>query len=66
LQRGVLPRAVHGTPSLLRDFQHSLCEKGVPLVWLLDVGVSDPAFAQVQMQAISGELPLSGHDLRLR
>ncbi len=43
-------------------FQRTLADDGVPLVWLIDVGVDDPAFCAVQRLAVGGVLPL-GEDL---
>ncbi|MCC7326389.1 MAG: FAD-dependent oxidoreductase [Burkholderiales bacterium] len=62
LEQRCSPRAVHGTPELLRQFQATLADDGVPLAWLIDVGVRDPAFAAVQRLAMSGRLRL-GDDL---
>ena len=62
LERRLPPRVVHGSPALLREFQQTLAQEGVPLAWLIDVGVRHPAFAAVQRLAMSGRLQL-GDDL---
>ena len=63
LDRGTSPRAVHGQPRLRNAFQRTLAGDGVPLVWMVDVGVGHRAFAAVQRLAIGGRLPV-GPDLQ--
>jgi hypothetical protein len=65
LERRVAARAVHASRPLLRQFQRSLADEGVPMAWLIDVGVRDPAFAAVQRLAIGGRLRF-GDDLLFR
>jgi FAD-dependent oxidoreductase family protein len=50
------PAAIHGDVALHRDFQRGLVADGVPLCWFTDVGVAHPAFAALQMAAVSGEI----------
>jgi hypothetical protein len=42
------PRSIHGDTPLRQTFQDVLLRDGVPLAWLIDVGVTDPAFAATQ------------------
>jgi hypothetical protein len=48
LERRRSPRGVHGDAALRREFQDMLLRDGVPLAWLIDVGVDHPAFAATQ------------------
>jgi hypothetical protein len=57
LDAHVLPAAVRADRRLLARFQHRLVADGVPLAWLLDVGVDDPAFPSVQRSYMSGAIP---------
>ena len=59
LARRATPAAVHA--SALGAFQRSLLGEGVPLAWIIDVGVSHPSFAAVQSLFMSGRLDI---DLR--
>ena len=43
-----LPRDIHSTESLLREFQSTLIKNGVPIHWLVDVPVDHPDFDVVQ------------------
>ena len=43
-----LPRDIHSTESLLREFQSTLIKNGVPIHWLMDVPVDHPDFDVVQ------------------
>ena len=56
LDAGKDPAAIHGDATLRRDFQRRLVADGVPLCWFTDVGVADPAFAAVQMAAVTGDI----------
>lgn len=47
---------IHGDAGLLRAFQQRLVAQGVPLYWFTDVGVDHPAFASLQMAAVTGEI----------
>jgi len=38
------------------DFQRRLAAAGVPLYWFIDVGVEHPAFAALQIAAVTGEV----------
>lgn len=65
LDRRTSPRSVCERGELLAAFQGTLADEGVPLVWLVDVGVEHPAFAAVQRLAIGSRLAL-GNDLLFR
>ena len=54
LDRGRSAAAVHADAELRSAFQSSLLAEGVPLVWLVDVGVDHPGFAAVQSLAVKG------------
>ena len=56
LDERVAPAAVRERADLLVRFQHRLLREGVPLAWLIDVGVDQPAFAASQRMAMSGAL----------
>ena len=56
LETGHDPAAIHGNPGLRRDFQRRLLGEGVPLYWFTDVGVEHPAFAALQLAAVTGEI----------
>jgi hypothetical protein len=56
LESGRDPAAIHADPALRRDFQRHLVTEGVPLYWFTDVGVDHPAFAALQMAAVTGEV----------
>ena len=45
-------------PSALGAFQRSLLADGVPLAWLIDVGVGHPSFAAVQSLFMAGRLDI--------
>ena len=46
------PAAIHADPTGRVEFQRRLLADGVPLYWLIDVGVDDPAFAGSQIAAM--------------
>lgn len=46
--------AVHADAELRSAFQNSLLAEGVPLAWLVDVGVDHQGFAAVQSLAVKG------------
>ena len=48
LDRRCALRSVHADTALRRTFQDMLLRDGVPLAWLVDVGVHHPAFAATQ------------------
>lgn len=54
LDRGRSAAVVHADAELRWAFQTSLLAEGVPLVWLIDVGVDHPGFAAVQSLAVKG------------
>ena len=56
LDEHVAPAAVRGRGELLTRFQRHLLDDGVPLAWLVDVGVDDPQFASSQLSFMRGEL----------
>lgn len=49
LDEHVGPQAVRERADLLRRFQHRLLRDGVPIAWLVDVPVDDPAFVGSQL-----------------
>ena len=57
-QRQVGGRGASPTRSSRSAFQRSLLAEGVPLAWIVDVGVDHPGFAAVQ------SLAMKGHGLR--
>ena len=56
LETGRDPAAVQRDDGLRREFQRRLVTQGVPLYWFIDVGVDHPAFAALQMAAMTGEV----------
>ncbi len=50
------PAAIHADIRLRLEFQHRLVIQGVPLYWFIGVGVDHPAFAALQMAAMTGEV----------
>ncbi len=56
LERGRDPAAIHADTKLRRDFQRRLVSQGVPLYWFTDVGVAHPAFAALQLAAVTGDV----------
>lgn len=56
LESGRSPAAIHADPALRRDFQRRLLGEGVPLYWFTDIGVDHPAFAALQLAAVTGEI----------
>jgi hypothetical protein len=48
LEQRVTPAAVCARADLLDRFQRGLLDAGVPLAWVADVGIDDPAFAGAQ------------------
>ena len=56
LAQGVAPAAVHERTGLLQRFQHHLLGEGVPLAWLIDVGVGHPEFVSSQLMFMDGAL----------
>jgi hypothetical protein len=65
LDERVPPASVRERPALLERFQRGLLREGVPLAWLVDVGVAHPAFAGSQRLYMRGALP-PGDDLLFR
>ena len=55
LEGGVLPAAA--------EAQAVLAKAGVPLFWFDDLGANDPAFAAIQLAAVSGIYPLDAAGL---
>lgn len=65
LDSGASLRQIHDNAPSREAYQRSLLADGVPLAWIVDVPVSDPAFATVQRLFMSGRL--DGHkDLHFR
>ena len=56
LEARVAPAAVWGRNELLERFQRRLLEAGVPLAWLIDVGVTHPQFVSAQLGFLRGEV----------
>ena len=52
LEHGRKPAPIHAEENLLRAFQATMIDDGVPLCWLVDVPVSHPDFAAVQQLVI--------------
>ncbi len=50
LEERVAPAAVREQAGLLERFQRRLLGQGVPLAWLIDVGVDHPAFVSSQLR----------------
>ena len=44
--------------NLLAPFQRSLLAEGVPLAWIVDVGVGHPSFSAVQSLFMAGKLDI--------
>ena len=65
LDERVAPSSVRERPALLERFQRDLLHEGVPLAWLVDVGVDHPAFAGSQALSLRGASP-AGDDLLFR
>lgn len=61
---GVCPAAVHGRGDLLRHFQATLLEVGVPLYWFTDVPRDHPAYPSIQALAVRGVWPGAKDHLR--
>ena len=53
-REGVEPRQVWSRQRLLRRFQTELLRRGIPLVWIDDIGHDDPDFEAIQMLVLSG------------
>jgi hypothetical protein len=56
LDAGRDPVEVRADPALRRELQRRLVAAGVPLCWFTDVPVDHPAFARLQLAAVSGEV----------
>jgi len=56
IQHRMAPRSVHGDNANLKAFQSTLLAEGIPLAWLIDVPVDDPAFLSVQKLFMEGYL----------
>lgn len=48
LDQAMIPRRILAEPTRLAGFQASLLAEGMPLSWIVDVGVAHPAFAAIQ------------------
>ena len=56
LETGKDPGVIHANRELHRELQRRLVAEGVPLYWFIDVGVDHPAFAALQLAAVTGEV----------
>lgn len=56
LEERVAPVAVREQAELLKRFQRRLLGEGVPLAWLIDVGVDHPAFVPSQLMFMNDTL----------
>jgi hypothetical protein len=56
LEEHVAPATVRERADLLKRFQRRLLGDGVPLAWLIDIGVDHPAFVSSQLMFMNGEL----------
>jgi len=56
LDERLAPQAVRERPEILERFQLRLLGEGVPLAWLIDVGVEHPAFVGSQLLYMRGRL----------
>lgn len=56
LDQRVTPAAAYERAELLQQFQRQLLDNGVPLVWLVDVGVHDARFVASQLGFMQGEV----------
>jgi hypothetical protein len=65
IQHRLSPRSVREDNSRLKSFQATLLAEGVPLAWLIDVPVDDPAFLSIQKLFMSAHLE-TGADLKFR
>ena len=65
LDERVAPAAVRERADVLKRFQRRLLGEGMPLAWLIDVGVNHPAFSASQRMMMSGKLA-EGRDLLFR
>jgi hypothetical protein len=54
LQQGVNPRDVPASDSLLRSYQQTLLDAGVPLYWWSDVDPASSQWAAIQMLGARG------------
>jgi len=60
-----MPRSVREDSLSLKFFQTTLLAEGVPLAWLVDVPVDDPAFLSVQKLFMNGHVE-TGAELKFR
>lgn len=56
LDERIAPAAVRERADKLKKFQQRLLGEGIPLAWLIDVGVGHPAFSASQRMMMSGKL----------
>ena len=56
LEEQVAPAAVRQRAELLESFQRRLLDSGVPLAWLIDVGVDHPQFVSSQLSFMRGDV----------
>jgi len=66
VSQAVTPERVWSMPALRRGYQRALLERGIPLVWAVDLPPGAPGFVEVQMALVErGLMPGSARDLRL-
>jgi FAD-dependent oxidoreductase family protein len=65
IRHRLMPRSVCEDASSLRSFQTSLLAEGIPLAWVIDVPVDDPAFLFVQKLFMDGHVE-TGAELKFR
>ena len=65
VQERMMPRFVREDSSSLESFQTMLLAEGIPLAWLVDVPVDDPAFLSVQKLFMNGHRA-TGAELKFR
>ena len=65
VRQRIMPRSVRKDSSSLKSFQTTLLAEGIPLAWLVDVPVDDPAFLAVQKLFMNGHRE-TGAELKFR
>lgn len=56
IQNELAPRELWGSPFHVLRLQYTLLRQGIPLVWILGIDRTDPAFAPLQLLLVSGIL----------
>jgi hypothetical protein len=65
VRQRIMPRSVREDSLSLKSFQTTLLAEGIPLAWLVDVPVDDPAFLSVQKLFMNGHVE-TGAELKFR